>query len=348
MRNARVNVRYSGLAFAMQAILATCRSRRLILVSLGIPASLLSSTLPGFSIAQENTRVNLPADIRNAIVRIGITGINDRLYGGSGTVIHVKPADGGWWLCVLTADHVVGNARTLSTGFRGGGFPRDREDYDRLEFRATRVIRGPYNNNDNTWVDLAMLGVLIRDANGNGQLDEIPNIPNHIAIAAPPNNNLVAAGYGDQGRRGQLNGVTGYFIVHQYGTFENGRNTWRNAAGEAYALGRYRFTALRTTLDFTDNSGDAYILSGDSGGPSLQLNGNDWILTGVHSGSQGVDIDGDGVDDFVAQGFLSTDVRLANYTNWINNACAAVPEPFSLTALCTGLLGLLLRRRKHA
>lgn len=184
MRNARVDVRHSWLAFAMQAILATCRSRRSYWLLFGISASLLSSTLPGFSIAQQNTRVNLPADIRNAIVRIGI---DDGSGAGSGTVIHVKPAAGGWWLCVLTADHVVGDAQTWSIGFREGGIPRDREDYDRLEFRATRMFRGPQNNNDNTWVDLAMLGVFIRDANGDGQLDEIPNIPLSITIGAPPN-----------------------------------------------------------------------------------------------------------------------------------------------------------------
>lgn len=203
MRNARVNVRYSWLAFAKRDILATCRTGRLILVSLGITASFLISTLPGFSIAQQNTRVNLPADIRNAIVRVA----GDGLGPGSGTVIRVKPGNNGWWLCVLTADHVVSNRANWWIGFGNGGPPVG-------EHAAAIRIRGALNN-DGTRVDLAMLGVFIRDANGDGQLDEIPNIPRSITIGAPPNDNLVAAGYGYQGRRGQRNGNNGYFIVRR-------------------------------------------------------------------------------------------------------------------------------------
>ena len=325
------------------------RSKRFTLLPLCVVISLLGTMRPAFSIAEQNTMVNLPADIRNAIVRIGVPLPNGVKEYGTGIVIRKKPDQNGTggWLCVLTADHVVASKDSgWYIAFGDGDVPIGRlEDYE-----ATIRIRHPVDALGRR-VDLAILGVYVQD------LTSIPNIPNNITIGAPPNENLVACGYGWAGTRPQ--NANYYVVTEEFGTFRNGTNTWENLNGTplqwASSLQTYNFISLQFDLDFDQggpNTGEAFVLTGDSGGPSLQFVNNAWVLTGIHSASQRLfDANNSGEEDtgdHARAGFLSVDVRLANYINWINASCAAVPEPFSLTALSAGLLGLLLKRRGAA
>lgn len=320
------------------------RSQRLFLA---IASYFLSVLLPGFSVAEYNSvgpPISLSTRIRNAIVRVGAEGGQ---VGGTGTVIHVKTAPNGWWLCVLTADHVVAHRSNWAVGFGNGSIPNGTGSY---EFGASVMFRGPQLPNG-AWVDLAMLGVFVADINGNGEMDEIPEMtpipvgdPNDLAYY------VVVAGYG---QRGDVN-ERSYTIINEYGIFVYGVNFWENPNGEHGEVydgntGKlYQYLALRADLDFYPDQppiriGDAHILPGDSGGPSLQglYNGQEWewYVTGVHSASQF-----DRERNRVLEGSSWWDVHTWAYRNWIAQSCEAVPEPSSVGVLLLGALGLIAYR----
>jgi hypothetical protein len=101
--------------------------------------------------------------------------------------------------------------------------------------------------------------------------------------------------------------------------------------------------------------GEAHLFFGDSGGPSFQgvdLNGDgdiddpgEWILVGVHSAAQ---LDTDNNSWWADAGYLSVDVSVGFYLNWIEQTCDMVPEPASVIALAVGLMGLAYGRRRRA
>ncbi len=302
---------------------------------------------PASPIAQYNMRADLPAGVRNAIVRVsGITG-SEIDGGGSGTVIQIHPVAHGWWLCVLTADHVVGFSERWAIGFGNGGYATGTRTG---EFTANIMYRGPVTIGD-ARADIALLGVFVADMNGNGQLDEIPEIT-PLSVAEPPHYYIVAAGYGWWGYPGD---PRRYNTLQTYGLFENGRNTWDNPDSVEYEDithprgQRYFYQRLRANLDFfpwwdwPPSEGEAMVLPGDSGGPTLQFDEygtRRWFLTGVHSVGQGG-------ESFVQEGAMWADVHAGHYQNWINQACDTIPEPGSLCALALGTLSLLVCRRRN-
>lgn len=327
---------------------------------------LITSLSLGWSVARHpDADVDIPEGLRLATVRIlGFTG--DRGSLGSGTVISIKrDAQGhGGWLCVLTADHNVGHHSDWKIGFRNG---TDWSDENNV-YTAQIMIRGP-RNIDRTWVDLAMLGV---------RVDDLRRLPN-LLLPTPGmpyagKNDVVIAGFGSTGRidRGLRNA---YRLVPDYGTYRNGNETihnrgviieqeLRDANGNLLKL--YKSILLEYSLSFAPTGawpplfGDAYFLSGDSGGPTTQwkdLNNNGQVdpgevrLVGVHSFSNtALDLNGNNredADEPYFSGYRSYDVQVGYYLNWIERSCAAVPEPASMTALGVGLLALLARRRRN-
>ncbi|GBC94027.1 hypothetical protein HRbin15_02532 [bacterium HR15] len=272
----------------------------------------------------------------NAVVRVLNVGIGV----GTGTVIHIKPdSTGGGWLCVLTADHVVGDGNTWRIGF--GNLDQG------WQYEAPIMFRGPQNP-DGTWVDLAMLGVRVPNLANLPQM-ELPT------PSAPLHYYLTVAGFGLQGNPA---GPRFYDAGNNtYGVYRSGFNTIdREEPGSVSTSTKsYRFDALKYDLDFLPpngwppQEGEAHLFSGDSGGPSFQSTTGDpetgdWFLVGVHSYSQRT-IFSNG-DERASEGAISADVRVGSYLDWIHQTCELVPEPASLLALAAGLVGLAFRRRR--
>ena len=348
MRDARVTI-YGRLISARPHTVAVRHAKRFAVLLLSVAVGLGGLTQPAFSLGVQNTEVNLPANIRNAIVRIGGILLDDY---GTGIVIRRKrdPQGNGGWLCVLTASHVLADIsdenRDWFIGFLNGDVPKDGEG----NYRASICIR--HRDAQGKRADLMILGVYIRD------FATIPEIPDSIPIAAPiPDEDLVACGYG---WRGQRQTAPNRYVVHEeFGTFRNGKNRWKDARGMPFRTTERgndnEFESIGITFDLgfpSADKGEAHVLPGDSGGPSLQFSDGKWKLIGIHSTSTPlVDANENGVEDsgdHALEGHESIDVRLINYIDWINASCNAVPEPFSLTALSAGLLGLLLKRRRAA
>jgi hypothetical protein len=275
----------------------------------------------------------------NAVVRVLGVGA------GTGTVIAIKPdAHGpGGWLCVLTADHVVRNAQNVQIGF--GNLPAG------WSYLAPLVFLGPQNSNG-TVVDLAILGVRV---NNLGALPQM-RLP---TLAAPLVPDLIVAGFGIQADPHPT--ISNRYVqVGGYGTYRSGRNTI-DAGGVATVTPIYQFLAFIYDLDFSPPGqwppavGEAHLFPGDSGGPSFQevdLNGDgdiddpgEWILVGVHSAAQ---LDTDNNSLRADEGYLSVDVSVGSYLNWIEQTCDMVPEPASVIALAVGLMGLAYGRRRRA
>lgn len=347
MRSERVRMFYVGLKLAACDTVVTRQPKRLAMLSLCVAASLVGLTQPAFSLAEQNmSEQRLPNSIRNAIVRVGGLILDE--YGTGIVIKRKRDRQGtGGWLCVLTADHVLARTsdedRHWYIGFLDGDVP----EYGERDYRASIRIR--HRDARGKRADLAILGVYIPD------FSRIPEIPDSIPIAAPiAEVHLVACGYGWHGTRQQR---PNRYVVHDsFGTFRNGKNYWEDTNGATHTFTQheitYEYSSIKFDLDFPDeNRGEAHVLPGDSGGPSLQLSNGNWVLTGIHSsGSRLVDANNNGVEDdgdYAEEGHFSIDVRLIDYIEWINASCNAVPEPFSLTALCTGLLGLALCRRKQ-
>lgn len=300
--------------------------------------TVLSNPAPSWSLARwPDNNTALGGNLANNVVTVIGGG------GGTGTVLHKKDDTGmgqGAWLCVLTADHVTRGANNFTVGFNNG------QTYKNFGVGSTQFfsISGPTFNNG--LVDLAILTFYAPDRT---LLPALANVP---LAGAAVGDNVILAGYGDTNITAVTGGVNppgparSYQVKSSYGTMRTGVDSVENT-GANYTRGIYTFQAMQGFLDFAPKpppavwpptSGDAYVLSGDSGGPSF-LNGK---LVGVHSGSQsrfavGIEY----VDE--RSRWSDVDMGVANYSNWVTGLCEAVPEPSSLVAMITGGFALLFQ-----
>ena len=290
-----------------------------------------------------NTSQALPGNLKNNVVRLhtevnGLAGV--KKDAGSGLVLEQKndKTGNGAWICILTADHVLLAADKIGLGF-GDGISATM-----VQTSTLQLYRGP--GTDDSRIDLAVLGFHVDDRT------KLPTF-GAVTIAAPKKNDAgVLAGYGAGGSVVEFNEGPSYLSDKKFGTYRSGKDTI-DAVGvdggpvefsQGLEVCTYKFKALEGTLAFGPNkpprtSGDAYILGGDSGGPTFVGSS----LVGIHSYA---DIRDDGDKSYGDEGGKWTDVQVSEYKDFIKKSCDAVPEPAPVVALGLGLTALVKRRRK--
>ena len=166
---------------------------------------------------------------------------------------------------------------------------------------------------------------------------------------------LVIAGYGRTGRVDVAN--RRYEITNDaFGTLRSGTNRSDGIVGHTTEVSprvnlQYEYQSIESSMQFRPaapadpTSADAHFLNMDSGGPTLQQQGENWRVIGVHSESEAR------ADATVPEASREWDVQLNAYAGWINDTCrtALVPEPSTTFVLITAVAGISLgrlRRRK--
>ena len=320
--------------------------KRLLSRACGV-AVLGSLSASSWCLALWNTAYNLPQDVANGIVKIKSAGGS-----GTGTILDVhlddpSDFDAGAAVCVLTADHVlldannVGLVNSYQIGLKDGGA---------YEYATGLAVRGP-TNGDGTRVDLGMLGFHVDSYTGFLAQMRNPSAGIHLPGVSSmfAGTTMELGGYGNT----NVTPVTSqqYTIKNEFGTLRVATDQ-ADEVGTAYTINgggtaNYSYSSLRGKLHFglnadgvTVDNGSAYVLSGDSGGPTYFSNGGQYSLVGVHSAST------TRANGTVQPGDQWKDVYLNGYTDWINQSCAAVPEPTTIAAVGLGLAALVRRRRK--
>ncbi|MBS1715544.1 MAG: hypothetical protein JST30_14545 [Armatimonadetes bacterium] len=253
-------------------------------------------------------KTNAPVDekVRNCIVRVGKPYLffRDKPVGpiSTGTVIRAVDLgeNKGVDLWVLTADHVARPVKDRK--FLGVyiGFGDDVAEYPK--FKAKDVIYGDKIKNPvgGKPIDVAVLIVHV-DKN-----TDVPALAPPKIAEVDKDKPLVLAGYGRAASEFNNDDTEQWYQIDRsikFGTLRIGLDTLDERKANVQVDSdidhpiTYLFDALVGSLQFqrgfvppdnkvrTEVSGDAYVLSGDSGGPTLQQKGEDWVLVGVHSQS---------------------------------------------------------------
>lgn len=318
------------------------------LARITLSGAILFAASTAWSLQLWNTSYDLPQNVQNGIVKIHT---QDGFF-GTGTIVGVRydnPSDqnAGAWIAVLTADHVLLNEAGdgLDAPF-DIGFKNDTATY---EYTTSASIRGPLNG-DNTRVDLAMLGFKV--ANYNTFLTQLRfngaglKLPDLGTVGA--STTLELAGYG----KTNVTPVTDqkYKLLNQLGTLRAATAIVDQVGVErtiTFGPNNYKFQAITGNLRFTLNgdgtvaTGSAYTQDGDSGGPTYFSNGGNYSLVGVHSSSTEPDTDG-----FNFPGDTWRDVYVSQYSTWVQQSIAAVPEPPVWLALGLALIAVSRRRKR--
>ena len=320
-------------------------------------AGLAMIPLPGIPIARwisGDARDDLKSDAavpdgyKKAIVRVGkpLGKLGKKFFGpiSSGVVIRVKIADDGksadvW---VLTADHVTQPAKDRA--FLGVfiGFGNAEREFP--QFEAQQIIRGkdikaPVRGKP---IDLAILKVNIADIKDLPRDMKVPEIHE-----VDKDKQLFVAGYG-RTAKAFVEDTTELKEWYQIdnsipiGTLRIGLDML-NDRPKDFKIDKdadhpieYLFDALEGSLAFQRGirkenkergfvAGDAYVLGGDSGGPTLQefceVCGT-WQLVGIHSISNKEDS-----DKRVYPGYRWWDVDVFKYKAEIELKAGITPRP---------------------
>lgn len=275
----------------------------------------------------------VPENARNAIVRVRLAyypggGIEKQVL-GTGVVIAMKrqPADSQEGkLCVLTGDHNTSPPPNLrdkkitlwQVGFGNGGAYTARA-------LGRNVFRAPKPQGGNR-PDLCILGLEI-----DKWKEQVPVTLVALPIMAQNNDmDLVQAGYG---KTGQVVVADREYIIQNnaFGTLRIGTNKVdavvnHDVPRDDRAQEAWSYKALESGMDFRPligaaTSADSHIYDADSGGPSLQKDGDNWKVVGIHSESEAALRNGNEI--YVREGHKEWDVRVAEYAAWINATCTA-------------------------
>jgi hypothetical protein len=309
------------------------------------------------------TDAPLPADMLSSFVRTRKNSFYPRVGGrefdsyGSGVVVKTqidREADKGW-VWILTADHVVAPRKSINgqepqtsiyIGFGNGDAENNKPSY-----AAEKIFRGPVVEGKR--VDMAIIryytdnllrlpqnlkSVPIFQWSGNTRADVTMVGSGDYAKSASAEEWFYNVSSKDPGvlRRG-LNKINGA-VVHDDDDDETG--------------GIYKYQALQSKLDFQFGddgkafSGDAYFLGSDSGGATLEKQGDNWGVIGIHAVSEKSQRDPLVMKD----GYKQWDVAVGDraYAEWLRDSLKPVPEPSTVAGLAAGLMLFAKHRRKTA
>jgi hypothetical protein len=287
-------------------------------------------------------------------------------FAGTGAVFSKRQIGQDFWLCVLTANHVVAlepngfrynpaHRVTIAFGNRGGNDP----SFDtRLVFTAADSVAAndPHANFfGGDLPDLAVIGVRVSQ-------QIFQQVPAYSLSVAPPGHyrEFTIVGYGVTGSRVfENNNFIGYTVIDpgientsEIKRFANNAVKQRfRGNSPAGPLFKGAFIEWDLTIGAGAVPGEGVAFPGDSGAPyfasawnEIEIDGNqipirtDAILA-VHHGGQ----------DSYRNGDLGWGTELIQgYRQWIEAKCALVPEPGSLLVLLSGSgwVLLLYRRRR--
>ncbi len=317
----------------------------------------LARWLEGDTAANPTKNPVLPKRTLNAIVGVELnfeTQTTEVTRLGTGTIIGIRRNDPqnerkGGAICVLTADHVVRPRQDARRSRWRIGFVRDDGMMSLITGDKSRYIQGP--TVDGKPVDLAILAfsfenfIILPEL-----LEPLPK------IGGVAEDLFYQAGYGHSGR--VTNTIDPFYnVVSEYGKLAIGFNdpdaiepVHTTPPGKTNGVA-YTYQAIQGDLDFklgNDRpnvvSGQSHFLNSDSGGPSLQQLGDDWLVVGVHSESETRVSDGNMI---VRPGDKWWDVQTARYQQWISDTCRAalaIPEPSGCSLLSASLLALAAQR----
>jgi hypothetical protein len=219
----------------------------------------------------------------------------------------------GW---VITAQHVVGAAVSVSINFGGSSFS---------SIGAITTLTNP----DFTPSDVVLfnIGTTPAAASNLGVTSTQPNF----------NTTLTMIGYGNH-RSGVLTAISttsgpvdGYNWDGITGTEAWGTNKRVNAANSMVQVPGYNaFDSFHTSFTANGTSGSAQATVGDSGGGVFEKSGSTWLLAGTMNAigtldGQTASTSANGNNTYIAD--------MAVYSSQINSIIATVPEPTAMAFL---------------
>lgn len=329
-------------------------------VALATAASPIARWMKGDPPNNLKTDADLPGDLLNSFIRTRKNSFYPKNGGkefdayASGVVVKTqldeKKNEGYIW--IATADHVVAPRKaengenpmtSLYIGFGNGD-----TDKNKPITPVEKVFRGPIIGGKRA--DIAIIRYFADN------LLKLPDKLQAIPIggwSGDKKNVVVMAGSGDYAKSADAEEWLYNVTTKDSGVLRRGINTIDEAVVNSFtdqgSTIEYKYQSLKSKLDFQFDekgkaySADAYFLGSDSGGATLEKSGDKWNVVGIHSVSEGSQVDPTKMKD----GYKQWDANIGHkdYAEWLKQSLAPVPEPTSLLAFGLGLAATALAKR---
>jgi hypothetical protein len=374
MRNESMMVRFRWHAFASRWASVCCSVSR-CLRRFGEPyrlaalLSLLMALNALFATAPDQQRIPQDSQAWNTYYGVVMVADNNGMFRGTGAVIgkrHIRRQNADeYWLCVLTANHVVAR-RENNYVYRGEGVIIAFGDLSRFDYgeNASMVFAAMNSVNDlndrhrnffgGDKPDLAVIGVKVNR--------DIFNRVRVYSLSDPPGRGqkFTIVGYGNTGKevKNQHGSVVGYQEQANSFGIKRFANNVILRSNRRFTNNFFSYVMLEWDLTIGAGSvqGEGVPFHGDSGAPYFTIDWNEEINIGKNQ----IRIATNGIGGVQSRGYpeyridanppqIAIGVALIDgYRRWIEAKCALVPEPGSLLVLLSGSgwVLLLYRRRR--